>query len=387
MAVVTRYFSTSGAGAADGTTWADRAALFSAGNWSTVITGFDFSGSDSLECLIEGGLSYTCGQSLASGLFANPPTAANPLLLAGCNSSGVLLTVPDPDWVSAQPAWSTSTLPTIATTTNVATVNLATCGLYLLNFTASGTTTNPIVSATAWINWCQFAHSGSNTSAQALASGSAKISNSVVSMSGSSFSAGINWTNGLIQNCRVVGVMGSSGNRHGIVATGSANGTPVSNCTIISCGGDGIGNASATTTHIMNVYQNTIANCGGAGIKGNATASQTGYHALVRNMVTGCGAYGIDGQSAARCFVSGNRLRDNTSGNITGLGNYPTDLNNYTTDSDDATEYVDTATGDYRIKYGSAIWGQGYGAGDEPAPTGGGGIPIFGGNIIRVPRS
>ena len=100
----------------------------------------------------------------------------------------------------------------------------------------------------------------------------------------------------------------------------------------------------------------------------NSTASQTFYHELKGNMITGCGAYGIDGQSAARALVSDNRLRDNTSGNINGLGNYPTGLNNYTTDSDDATEYVNTATGDYRIKYGCAIWGQGYGAGDEPAP-------------------
>ncbi len=87
MATVTRYFSTAGAGTADGTSWANRAALFSGGAWSTVITGFNFTGSDSLECRIGPG-SYTITASLASGLFANAPTVSNPLILQGCDSSG-----------------------------------------------------------------------------------------------------------------------------------------------------------------------------------------------------------------------------------------------------------------------------------------------------------
>jgi hypothetical protein len=64
--------------------------------------------------------------------------------------------------------------------------------------------------------------------------------------------------------------------------------------------------------------------------------------------------------------VQGNRFRDNPNGNIVGLGNGPTDLDSYTTDSDDATEYVDAASGDFRIKLGAATWGKGYGAGDQP---------------------
>ena len=36
MSLITRYFSTA-SGAGDGTTWADRAALFAAGAWSSVI--------------------------------------------------------------------------------------------------------------------------------------------------------------------------------------------------------------------------------------------------------------------------------------------------------------------------------------------------------------
>src|SRR5688572_9346902 len=137
MAVVVKYFSTTGAGAADGTTWTDRAALFSAGNWATQITGFAFNGTDSLKCLIGPG-TYTCSQALASGLFANAPSVANPLILHACDGSGVQLAIPEPEWTSDQPVTWDTTLPVIATTTNISTINLATCLAVLLKFTASG---------------------------------------------------------------------------------------------------------------------------------------------------------------------------------------------------------------------------------------------------------
>src|SRR5690606_38306544 len=123
------------AGDETGSSWANRATLFSEGNWSTVITGFDFSGSDSLKCLIGPG-TYTCSQALASGLFANAPTAANPLILHGCDGSGVALTPSNPGWVSAQPVDWDSGLPLIATSTNTTVSNLANSVLRLLKITA-----------------------------------------------------------------------------------------------------------------------------------------------------------------------------------------------------------------------------------------------------------
>src|SRR5687767_60995 len=137
MAIVTRYFSTTGAGAADGTTWADRAELFSGGNWSTVITGFAFNASDALKCLIGPG-TYTCSQALASGLFTNPPTLLNPLILHGCDGSGVQLEPEAPAWTAAQPVTWDTNLPVIATTTNIATLGLALTTARLLKFTGSG---------------------------------------------------------------------------------------------------------------------------------------------------------------------------------------------------------------------------------------------------------
>jgi hypothetical protein len=81
--------------------------------------------------------------------------------------------------------------------------------------------------------------------------------------------------------------------------------------------------------------------------------------------------------------VSDCRIRDTVSGAFDGMGNYPDSFGNDTTeagadaDARDAAELVDAANGDYRIKYGSAYWGKGLGAGDGPAPASGGGA-VFG---------
>jgi hypothetical protein len=378
MAIVTRYFSTAGAGAADGTTWADRAALFSAGNWSTVVTGFDFSGSDSLVCRIGPG-TYTCSQSLASGLFGNAPTVANALFVHGCDSSGNLLAIPDPDWTSDQAVAWDSGLPVISCSGNTAVFSLANLVLVLIKGTFSGNTTTFPLNAAQLCDWCVFVHSGSNTAAVCINSGVTGLRNCSVQMSGSSYRAAALWAGDAYTNCRLQGVTGSSGNRHGVEFTGSANPTPMNRVTIFGFGGDGIGTSSATASHRYMVQRSVIANNAGTAVKMNSTASQTSFHRVSGCMITGNGVAGIDGQSAAaRAVVTANRLRDNNAQNIIGLGNYPTDFNNLTTDSDDATEYVDAASGDFRIKNTAAIWGQGYGVSDQAPAGGGSSFPVIG---------
>lgn len=375
MAIVTRYFSTAGAGAADGTTWADRAALFSAGNWSTVITGFAFNSTDSLKCLIGPG-NYTCGQSLVSGLFTNPPSTANPLSLNGCDSSGVLLAVPDPNWVSAMPDWDTSGLPVIATTTNVNTVALANTTCYLLKFTASARN-GTVVGSAIELSWCYVENSHAGLSAAAT---SVFARNCILKCSGTTYD--LVASAAMCVNTRMEGVPGTSGDRAGAEVTGSTD-LNLIGCTVVNCGGHGVFSNSINTSGTVNVVQCVIANNGGSGIKGNPTAAQIDWHLVARSMITGNGGYGIDGQSEARVVATGNRLRDNTSGNINGLGNYPTDLNNYTTDAADADDYVDAANGDFRIKNTAAIWGQGFGVADQAAAGGGGGGPLVGGRLVR----
>jgi hypothetical protein len=244
----------------------------------------------------------------------------------------------------------------------------------MLSFTASGR--NGAVVTDVALSWCQVTNSTANTSANAVAMTTVqdKIYGCVLKCSGSSYSAvvALNVNNTELTNTRVEGVAGSSGNRQGINITSSANNGILTLSTIVNCGGAGLLNSSVGTGQTWRVYRCTIANNASDGLQSNSTASQTDYYRVEQCMITGNGGFGINPNSdAGRFLIEGNRLRDNTSGNYGSAGNYPTDLNNYTTDSDDATEYVSTgANGDFQIKNTAAIWGQGYGAGEQAPPTG-----------------
>lgn len=373
MAVVTRYFSTAAAGDGLGLDWDNRAQLHNAGTWSTVLTGFDFSGSDSLLCLIGPGTHTITTNALASGLFSNPPSLANPLVLHGCDSSGVALEPPDAGWVSAEAAWDDSTLPVLATTTNIRTFNAALHTVFARLIKLTGSGCNQPMSTGVHFDWCTITNSTSNASTQAQSSGI--LTNCVLQCTGSAYAAVAGVNSVAHFNSRFVGVTGSSGNRHGVNIDGNGFNV-IAGCTVVGCAGNGIHYASGNTTQSGLIINSTIANNGANGILLNSTASQTLNWTIRNNCITGNGAYGIDA-SAARVFSANNRLRDNTSGNYTNFGNHPTDLD-YTTDSDDATEYVDSGAGDYRIKNTAAIWGGGYGAGDEPASGGGSSLHLGG---------
>lgn len=367
MAIVQRFFSTAGAGAADGTSWANRAQLHNAGTWSTVITGFAFNGADSLQCFIGPG-TYTITAALVAGAFANPPTVANPLIFVGCDSSGVQLTIPNPGWFSCQPAWDDSTLPVLATTTNVPTTTLLATFWYLVKFTASGRTGRMIDAA--GMDWCVVNQTTANTSAQGAAP--AMSHGCVFTCSGSSYDTVVV---GIVNatNCRIEGVTGSSGNRRGFTASSAL--TQGAFMTVVNNGGEGVICTSTSAGQSIRFSQSVIANNGATGFKANSTASQTSFYTVQGLMVTG-NVTGIDGNSGAgRIWVEHTRLRDNTT-DMTGLGNYPTDLNNYTTDDSDANEYVSTgADGDFSIKNTATnVWGKGFGVRDQPADSGVSGI-------------
>lgn len=267
------------------------------------------------------------------------------------------------------PLFDDATLPVIATTTNVQTINIE-CHAYLLKFTASGR--NGAVVGSCRMNWCVVINTTSNASAEALGS-LVGVTNVVAKCTGSSYNAaGTNGSSGAVcVNTRFEGVTGSSGDRRGIEQAN--NNITLVQCTIVNNGGEGIVVIGSQAGTFIRAIGCVIANNGATGFKAHATAAQTDYFQVRRSIITGNGGYGVDGQSEGNIIAQDNRLRDNTSGNFNGLDNYPTDLNNYTTDSDDATEYVDAAGGDFRIKAGSAIHGLGFGVADEPAVGGGGG--------------
>lgn len=368
-----RYFGTTAAAAGDGTSWANRAALFTGGAWSTVITGFDFT-TDAMVAYVGPG-THSISVALTSGLFANAPSATNPLILHGCDSSGNALAIPDPNWTSDMPNWDDSGLAVLATTTNISTINCANVFLRLLKFTASGATTNTPLQTAASMEWCSIADSSSNSNAVAVNSAVTRVANCILSMTGASYSACGLFAAAPWLNCRLSGVGGGggSGNRYGLSTGGTASPQPVVGCTIFGFPSHGIATTSSNVGHWFIVEHCTIANNGGSGIKCNGTASQTAMHRISQCMITGNGAYGIDGNTNAHVYASQNRLRDNTSGNTNTFGNWPTDLN-YTTDSDDSSEYVDAAgTYDFRIKNSATIWGSGYGVSEQAAASGGGG--------------
>jgi len=362
MAIVTRYFSTEAAGSEDGTSWADRAALLSSGNWSSVITGFNFSGSDSLKCLIGPG-TYNFSQTFTSALFTNPPTVSNPLIFHGCDGSGVQLSPSNSDWVSAEVVDWGSGLPTLATASNSHTINLANTFFRLLKVTASSHTSNSVINSLREIDWCIVECSSAITSTTGVVA-SITIRNSYIEATNATYSALM--SSAQVYNTRAKGnATASGGNRYGW-ASATATVGPIINCTIFDNPGGNIVSTASSTAFSIRVFNTVIANSSGSGILLPSTASQTAISNVGRCVITGNGAFGIDTQSATRVACMNSRLRNNTSGNFNGFGNYPTDLDNDTSSGSDSDEYVNAAGGDYRIKFGSALWGKGYGAGDAP---------------------
>ncbi len=368
MATVIRYFSTAAAGAGNGTTWADRAALFSGGAWSTVLTGFAFTaGSDSLECRIGPG-TYTITASLASGVpTAGNPTAAKPLRMVACDSSGNAISPPDRDWTADMPDFSQADMPILSSASNIAIINLAHVYCRLIKFTSSAMTGTAGVVGNAILDWCYVSNSASG--ANVCAASVYRATNSIFYVSGSQYAgvlvAGAAPT---FRNCRAYGVAGSSGNRRGIVTANSNIHHTVTGCCVFGVGGIGIRveTTSAGSNTSIRVDRNAVVNVGGDGIYLQSTA--TPLTVIVDgNCVTGSGGYGING-AGGYAQLTNNRTRDNTSGNVTALGNY-TEYDAYTTDAADADDYFNPTNYDFRIRADTPFSFRGIGV--SQIPTGG----------------
>jgi hypothetical protein len=365
MGVVYRYFSTSSAGDGDGTSWANRAALFSGGNWSNIITGFDFT-SDSLECRIGPG-TYTCTQTFQHSLFSTPPTIHRPVVLVGCDNGGAVLGAPD--WTSDQPVWDTSNLPHINTTQSI---SHATSQFHHLKITS---TASLFILDTQVLNWCYII--GTNNEIYSLVGWGTipRITNCCLLATGT----------GDID--RIIGGGGSSLSNVRIEATSAGPGRRL-----------GIENFG----HLMAMDRVTIS---GIGIKTGIFVRTTRFAHISRSMIYGLSGPAIwiedhtefapewqnafsfiDGCVLVQCdqgvrigeyqigWTLNTRLRDNINGNLTGDGFHQSSVSNNLAAGTDDDELVDVAGGDFRIKYGSALWGKGFGVSDEPAPSSGGGF-------------
>lgn len=370
MAIVERWFSTTTAGAGDGTSWANRADLFSAGNWASEITGHNFT-SDSLVCYIGPG-SYTQSQALTSSILTSYGNADDPLILAGCDSSGNVLEFDD-GWQSAQPSttWE-ATLPQITlSASHFTNLSYLVCkGLQINspngNFAIAYDGINQV-----W-DRCVFESNYNNSGAYLHSvNGQTRFVDCVWRTNGTIwdyFATGprsMSWL-----NCRFEGATGGSGNRNGIEIGNSDHNNTVCKCTLLRCGGAGIIMVSTSTSMTATIDRNTVDECGN-GIELHSTASQVRPFSVTNNMITNSTGYAIECQ-ASNTWISHNRMRDSTSGNINNAGDWPTGIDNDTSTGTDGAEYADAAGDDFRIANTSTLHGQGYGAGDEPASGGGG---------------
>ena len=372
MAIQQRYFSTVGAGAADGTSWANRAPLFVSGVWSAIISGFSFAGSDSLEVLVGPG-TYT-----ASAILSASPTVANPLLIHGYDSVNSRKLIPaNQSWKSSEPFDATG-MPliesSVALLPNNSNISVRCC-----NCVFTGGLGGLLGSSTA-VDFVRILHSGSNLTS-ALFTGTTRLTNSYFETTATTFQSFALSTTLFCHNCFFKAPTGASGNRMVLDIRNSfgSSYSQITNCTIVG-GQYGVfmdqPNAAGDIISVMNC---TILDAAVDGIIFSNTSSQSRQNRIINCYIANCGGFGINRRSAFP-LLSNTRLRDNGSGDLSSAwGNYPVDANIETTDSDDATEFVDTSIGDYRIKNtATLVWNKGFGAGDQPAASGGGGVPLIG---------
>lgn len=373
MATVIRYFDTTASGSGDGTTWANRAALFSSGNWSSIITGFDF-GADGLECRLAAG-SYSGSQIMNAALFSvSAPTRANPLFFATVDNVGDIAQPPNKKWVSSQPIWNTSTMAYL--NLGSATINARHIHFYFVRLQSSSTAgINNTSGTNGNFSWCYLVATGTNTTG--IVCRSAKVSNSVIRVESATWGDILTLQSGnYANNVRIEGnASGSSGNRRGISLTGN-NFVSVCYCTVLDCQGEGISQVSTSATSAAFSYENCLVyNCG-TGYSGAATSLTTNNRTTLQNCIcvnsSDWGALVTTGPvSVINC-----RFRNNASGDFSLGGNNNFFINN-TSSGSDSDEFVDHTNRDLRIKNTSGLWGQGYGPGDQEAASTSGGTRIY----------
>lgn len=368
MAQTIRYFDATGAGTADGTSWANRAQFYNAGAYSSVITGHNFTSGSSLLCYING--NHTVTSTLVSGTFTSgAPSAARNMIWHGCDSSGNPLTPPDPDWISPLEPWDDSALPNI--TLNVAgtyKIQLSFHHFRLIKLTAGYNDAgycywNP----QSWADWISVVCSTGLGRGIIPGFNNGGLTNSLIKTTASAAILVYCDQYVVMRNCRIWSSGASSCDAGIFARIGN-----IVNCTLYGLPGDGI----QTNGSESYLYNNTIVGCSGDGIQlGNGPG-----HLCIQNMITGNGGYAINGGSFNYTRnVLRNRMRHNTSGSGSGTwsAEYTALENNESTTgseaTDDAIEYVNRAIGDLRIKNTAGIWDKGFGAGrQDPSGSGGG---------------
>jgi hypothetical protein len=370
VAIVVRYFSTSAAGAGDGTTWADRAAFISGGAFSTVITGFNFGASDAMEARIGPG-NYTLPNDFSAARFTvAAPTARNPLYFFGANSDGTAI-APNYSWIAAKESLDVTGFPNFNGTASFA-FNLPYTRYRCIDFTYSRG--GNLIGAHNFVVFenCKVCNTANSTSAAAIACAETmEFVNCHFECSGTSYTFIAQATGGasaqVFRNCRFIGnASASGGNRDGVVLNTNAQMAFGRGCTILGAVRYGVWvSASASVSPGARIINCTIYNCGTA-VFANTDAATASHNIVDKCFIANC-TTGIDANVTA-AIVRSNRIR--VSGTAIDIPDNGYQSDNDTSAGSDSAEFVDAANGDLRIKSTSTFWGKGLGAADEAA-TGG----------------
>jgi hypothetical protein len=351
MAVVTLYFGPSVSGTGDGTTWGDRAQLLPSGAWNTLISGHNWNGPDSLRCVIETGTYSVPALTFSTGA----PTINNRFSLHAGTSSG-LWQPPSSTWNCCQPMWDNTGMVTLTTTaTNIVTSRHA--DIYGMRLLQTGSNNITVQNLSA--NWCEFNSSSSGGSSYAAYGN--ELTNCVLRHTATTYSA-LAYVDSpyTVNNVRFEGSNTGTGTRGGIFF-----GTNVrfSNLCFIKCA-VGITPGSLTTT-FAGTSRCTFVDCT-TGILDRATTS-TLNATYLRNLFHNC-TTGISLTDATKCRPVIDNVFNSCGTNVSNSGNWDVANLNALTSLAASDLFVDPTNGDYRIKYGSAHWGKGVGAGDGPIP-------------------
>lgn len=369
MGLVTRFFDLNGNGTADGTSYDNRAPLLVGGNWSSIITGFNFGSSDVLFCRVEPG-EYIQAQALANGLFSSNPTRERPLFFSASN--GGVPWQPPSGWRSCELPWDYGVdLPHLRDNASTTRYNLVQNGHF--NFLGFRFTKNnqadAVIEGTTQVvtRWCVFRNLA--TLGPSPIGGIAQVASAEACVWRTS---GIHPTLSrptgcLYENCRFLALSPMAGVS---IIVGASPTNHLIRCTFENCT-DGYRYSNVNRGNADVIDGCTFAGCD------RAISWSNDRRYDVQNCFVGGGNVGIESGADGRTdsLILNTRIRATTP-ILRTAENYPTDFV-FTEPGSDAAEFVDAANGDLRIKRTSIYWGRGIGAGDE---SGVGGIPI--GRII-----
>lgn len=328
MTATVRYFSTAGAGSEDGTSWANRAPLFNGSNqWSSVITGHDFSTSG-LVCRVGPG-SYTCGQTLQNSLFTTAPTGDFPLVIEAADSSGDQLAVPDPAWVSSQPVWDDTDMPVITFDT-IASLTLNTeQDFYIFRLLKFVSAVAPSANAgslqSGYWDWCFLVISWSQASGYGFQDDRCWPTNCCVHHTGSNGN-GVGYQPSQVKNVRCV----SSGTGGAGFKTSESSYQVFAHCTAIGWSYGFLFNQASDGWQRL-VWRCLAANATNSGFYQDRTNTPIQLSRYANCAAVNNGGYGIKADSTgATALVENGYFKDNTSGSMSLTGDLPTDLDNIT---------------------------------------------------------